>query len=120
MKTLIIILLSFNTLAQDSFRFTADKQQHFALSFAITSGVSLVAASDGDEFINLKRGMITGAATSLSAGLFKEIAIDGILRKTRISGHDLVYDLAGTIVGSAVAYGLIKWGLNHTKKKAKL
>lgn len=115
MKLLLILLLSFQLQAQDSWKFEADKQLHYEVSAILSFTTSLIASSDGHKIQYMKRAMIVGVSVGLGAGLLKECFDKA--RGGNFSGYDLGYDILGTATGLGLTYLIVKISNHHNKKK---
>jgi hypothetical protein len=76
-----------------------DKKTHFTVSLIITLFVGLIFASDGHEINTIGRGIIVGMSVGIGATLIKDFIWDLLLKKGVFDVMDIVFGVAGSILG---------------------
>lgn len=112
---LVIALISFNVYSQDSWKFSADKQNHFISGAVPSLFVSSVISNLNQDDPKYLKGFIIGAFVGSGLNLAKE-GFDLLCFGTP-SYQDLTYGVLGSIVGSAVGVGLARLVNVGYKKK---
>lgn len=81
--------------------FSKDKYAHFLVSTALAGALANNAKNNGHDDCN---AALIGFSISISIGAAKE-SFDKRYRKTFYSSHDMVWDAAGSLVGSLAGSG---------------
>lgn len=81
--------------------FSRDKYAHFLISTAASAALAKNAKNNGHEDCD---AALIGFSITLSIGAAKE-SYDKRIKKTLYSTHDIVWDAAGSLLGSMAASG---------------
>lgn len=86
---------------QDDQWFSKDKYAHFLVTTGISAGISRAAKNNGNEDC---QAALIGFSLTMTIGAAKE-SYDKRIKKTYYSTHDMVWDLAGSTLGSLLGSG---------------